>query len=1748
MRDWLKRLVSPSRAIDPGKKAAAELAERDSEFRLESLEPRLLLSADPISAELARLVEDSGANESEALAAIVQEIDFQSESEAAFESAGGQNGLLVVWPEGSNAANAEGSDAAETGAENTRIDLLSVVANLVGEALEIIESARSAAGSPDLPIGVTAASQSLQNFNASSADGSVSGADVETTVASSAAAEVAQNSEIIVTDKLLGAVLDNVFERWSASPLASELAGWLAGVTIEMADLDGDLIAELRGQTLYIDLTAAGQGWSVDPGALADLLQATAVEAADGGQTAVSDSGAAADSAAVPVLPVGDMPGSERAELKRPAAGDSSILTAPVDASIGAAGTTPANDAGRTQDSGVDTGAARSGASDLLSMSSVAEQGFDTQTAGPTGNGEGAEQAPGELLLQVLGLVTEALGPGDFVDEGSAAGDLVVGLVAASHRLQENNRSTRSDASRANGKLSKSGTGDAAQVAQAGEADVLVPADSADEMGARAPPVVQPVTDNTEDQDTSTAPEPAAVFSAFEDESIYSGSSDDDSHRLATNDEAMPLAPVADADMPRAPPGDDALARAPPADADTADYLLLDGDAITGSGNSSALTAEQLDTLFQQALRLWSEFSLTAEQLSLLDALTVQISDLSGSILGEAQDDTLYIDSDAAGHGWFIDATPDEHSEFLSSFGDQVLIAAAGSEAEGRVDLLTVLMHEIGHALGFGHESQLAVMTDLLAAGERFLLSAISESTGELHLVSDAPLVIAEGSTFTNSGDLSGTGEIIGDVVNEGVLRPGNSPGIITITGNLTLDGSDPDAVDDSYTPIGTDTVGSIEIEIAGDGGVAGTDFDQIQVSGDVVLGGTLNVDVLGGFAPAEGDTFDILTFTGSVSGAFEHATGLYGFGDGTLFFEVVVQTDRVQLVVKAAPGGNYILSRTPIINDVLGLYYSDYFTFDASVTLGGELAISDYVSLAGTFEFGVNLLQDVTIGTGLSTNLVGTATETLIRSQLATLTLLYPGLSLSSDLQTLSGVPVTTLEIGGSNIQAFAGTNGPYWTDLDADGSVSWSFDTGDGDDASRTITAGSVTIDSVLYSVGGLAILPANTLVTLLASDGVLNFGSAVDGTDRSYGDINNNGLVDPNETAELNETATGLAITDVDFGYVAMMALPDLPFSGRFFQALKVTASQVGLVGIEHVELAANNVLVEVNTGPTWTTVGAVGAGPAVVDFVASFAAEGLGSDIDGDDNFNEPAGYDVGTGTLSIYIDLDGNERIGASVDNALLSIGDNDGKFVYLNGNLSFEMGPTSVVSLVTGFSSNINSTLASSVTSQFELRTLLGSNATMSSDVQTIDNVQVAALQIGGSDIQAFVGVNGPYWTDLDADDAVSWAFNTGNGDELSRTVTVGSITIDSVVYGVGEILPANTLVTLLASDGVLTFGDSTYGDINNNSIVDVGETQELNGSATGLAIANVDFGFVSMTPTIKLPLLSSQTFTAFKLTASQVALVGVKEVELSANNVLVEVNVGPTWTAVGVSGEGPAIVDFATSFPAEGTGNDVDGDGILDEPAGYQVRTGTTSAPIYIDYDGNERLGASVDNALLSIGDNDGKFVYLNGDFSFEKGPVSIVTVATGISSNLDGATAQSVKDQFALRTELGSNATLSNDLQTIDNVEVAEFQIGGSNIQAFVGVNGPYWTDLNGDGTTSWTFNTGDGDDASRTISAGAVTIDSVLFGVGDILPSNTLVTLLAADGVLSFGDAAAGTDVSYGDLDNNTLVDVDETQELN
>lgn len=118
--------------------------------------------------------------------------------------------------------------------------------------------------------------------------------------------------------------------------------------------------------------------------------------------------------------------------------------------------------------------------------------------------------------------------------------------------------------------------------------------------------------------------------------------------------------------------------------------------------NTTLLTDSALQPAVTAAIARWAAAGLSASAIATLNSASVHIGDLPGSYLGLAEGHTITIDRDAAGYGWFIDPTPSDDAEFTSIDGSSSLTAMEGTAAANRVDLLTTVMHEMGHLLGYG--------------------------------------------------------------------------------------------------------------------------------------------------------------------------------------------------------------------------------------------------------------------------------------------------------------------------------------------------------------------------------------------------------------------------------------------------------------------------------------------------------------------------------------------------------------------------------------------------------------------------------------------------------------------------------------------------------------------------------------------------------------------------------------------------------------------------------------------------------------------------------------------------------------------------------------------------------------------------------------------------------------------------------------------------------------------------------------
>ncbi len=138
------------------------------------------------------------------------------------------------------------------------------------------------------------------------------------------------------------------------------------------------------------------------------------------------------------------------------------------------------------------------------------------------------------------------------------------------------------------------------------------------------------------------------------------------------------------------------------------------------------------------------------------------------------------------------------------------------------------------------------------------------------------------GDEIEFTGNVSGTGDYTGNLRFSAGFEPGISPNSLTIDGNVTLSGT-------------------AELEIGLGGLIAGSQHDQLIITGDFIADGDLNIVLLNGFTPSLGDTYHIVS-AGSVTGTFDNLIGS-GIGGGFALGVIYNATDILLEVINALQG-----------------------------------------------------------------------------------------------------------------------------------------------------------------------------------------------------------------------------------------------------------------------------------------------------------------------------------------------------------------------------------------------------------------------------------------------------------------------------------------------------------------------------------------------------------------------------------------------------------------------------------------------------------------------------------------------------------------------------------------------------------------------------------------------------------------------------------------------------------------------------
>lgn len=249
-------------------------------------------------------------------------------------------------------------------------------------------------------------------------------------------------------------------------------------------------------------------------------------------------------------------------------------------------------------------------------------------------------------------------------------------------------------------------------------------------------------------------------------------------------------------------------------------------------------------------------------------SLQVDVLDVGNNI--GSSEGTLTIED-----GGFVDqigfeARVNNHGKILFNGGigsfTELRISSGGElriTGTARADM-TRLEIRMGGSARVGGSGSL-VIEDLLSPGDRGTLQvdgtlqidpggrvAVGDTTG----VPDK-LRIGQGGVLSGTGTIIAT-EIVtaGDGSNQftgAQISPGNSAGTLTLQGNFVHE------------------LGSVlKMEIAG---TAADQFDVLHVTGNCALAGKMEVELLGNFLPAAGQSFNLLAVDGTTSGSFSEIT-----------------------------------------------------------------------------------------------------------------------------------------------------------------------------------------------------------------------------------------------------------------------------------------------------------------------------------------------------------------------------------------------------------------------------------------------------------------------------------------------------------------------------------------------------------------------------------------------------------------------------------------------------------------------------------------------------------------------------------------------------------------------------------------------------------------------------------------------------------------------------------------------------------
>ncbi|WP_160115646.1 autotransporter domain-containing protein [Bosea lathyri] len=238
-----------------------------------------------------------------------------------------------------------------------------------------------------------------------------------------------------------------------------------------------------------------------------------------------------------------------------------------------------------------------------------------------------------------------------------------------------------------------------------------------------------------------------------------------------------------------------------------------------------------------------------------------------------------------AGAGSQFETVFDQRIGSLAGEADTSVILGPGAVlTTGANNTSTVFSGTIGSVIGDGSLTKVGTGSFTLNGTNQYE-GATLVSAGSL--IVNGSIAASSGVTVAAGSTLGGSGVVPTTVINGGTLSPGNSPGTLTVNGNLTL------------TP-GSTYLAEIQ----------GAVSDRVNVTGTASLAGTLRLMPLGG-AYSFNSAYTLLSAAGGLGGtSFSPVDTTGSFGDGVTT-AVSYTANTVQLTLTPKP-------LTPIVDPVV--------------------------------------------------------------------------------------------------------------------------------------------------------------------------------------------------------------------------------------------------------------------------------------------------------------------------------------------------------------------------------------------------------------------------------------------------------------------------------------------------------------------------------------------------------------------------------------------------------------------------------------------------------------------------------------------------------------------------------------------------------------------------------------------------------------------------------------------------------------